>query len=70
MPGSRWFAGFSALAYVVWLLHSGDRRRDALRERNKLAKIAPVYGFWQWISEPRLTARATSFILLQDARAA
>jgi hypothetical protein len=62
-PGSWlafWFAGFSSMAYVVWLFHSGDRRRDALRGADKLAQVAPAYGIWQWMREPQLTRRARS----------
>jgi hypothetical protein len=46
------------MAYVVWLFHSGDRRRDALRGAHKLAQTAPAYGVPQWVREPGLTRRA------------
>lgn len=57
------FAGFSALAYGVWLLQSGDRRRDALRGKDKLADTAPVYGMWQTLREPLITRRARAIAL-------
>lgn len=52
------FAGFSALAYAVWLLQSGDRRRDALRGAEKVAETAPSYGLLQWVREYAITRRA------------
>jgi AraC-like DNA-binding protein len=57
------FAGFSALAYGVWLLQSGDRRRDALRDTDKLAGTAPVYGIVQWLRAPAITRRAKAIAL-------
>lgn len=58
-----WFAGFSAIAYGVWLLHSGDRRRDTLRDTDKLAGTAPVYGWVQWLRAPAITRRARAVAL-------
>lgn len=52
------FAGMSALGYTVWLIHSGARRRDALRAAGKLADVAPVYPLTQWLRHPWLTRRA------------
>lgn len=60
---AAFFSGFSALAYAVWLLQSGDRRRDALRGTDKLAETAPVYGLIQWLREPVLTRRARAIAL-------
>jgi hypothetical protein len=57
------FAGLSALGYSVWLLHSGDRRRDALRADGKLATTPPVYGIVRWIRQPGLTRLARNLAL-------
>lgn len=57
------FSLFSALAYGVWLLQSGDRRRDALRGTDKMADTAPVYGVWQSLHEPAITRRARAIAL-------
>lgn len=52
------FAGFSAAGYIVFLLDSAAKRRDALRDAGKLAEPPPVYGAYQWCRHPLLTARA------------
>jgi hypothetical protein len=52
------FGGLGVFAYVVWLLHTGDRRRDALRAAGKLADTAPIYSISQWRREPDVTRRA------------
>ena len=57
------FTGLSAFAYVLWLAHSAARRRDALRDQQMLAQVAPVYGPLQWLREPAVTRRARSFAL-------
>jgi len=57
------FAGMSALGYLVWLLHSGARRRDQLRADGKLPPVAPAYGPWQWVRHPWLTRRARAIAL-------
>jgi hypothetical protein len=57
------FAGMSALGYLVWLLHSGARRRDQLRAAGHLPPVAPAYGLWQWLRHPGLTRRARSLAL-------
>jgi len=60
-PGSLraiFFAGMSALGYIVWLLHSGDRRRDKLGEKRLVAHKTPSYGIDQWVREPRVTLTA------------
>jgi hypothetical protein len=55
---AAFFAGMSALGYMVWLIDSGARRRDALRASGDLRRTAPVYGPVQWIRHPGLTRRA------------
>jgi hypothetical protein len=60
-PHLYWSAGFgvlSASAYLLWLLHSAARRRDALRAAGKLADTAPDYGLWRRLRHPIWTARA------------
>jgi hypothetical protein len=54
------FAGMSALGYSVWLINSGDRRRDQLRAAGKLGATPPVYGLVRWVRQPWLTRRARS----------
>lgn len=53
-----YFAGFSAAGYVIYLLDSAAKRRDALRLAGKLPETPPVYGAYQWLRHPALTARA------------
>jgi hypothetical protein len=61
---SRWFfGGLSALGYGVWLIHSGNRRRDALRAAGKAADTAPAYGLVRWLRRPWLTRRARALAL-------
>lgn len=57
------FAGMSALGYLVWLLHSGARRRDQLRASGDLPPVPPVYGAWSWLRHPGLTRRARALAL-------
>jgi hypothetical protein len=60
-PHLYWSAGFGLLscsAYLLWLLHSAARRRDALRAAGKLADTAPDYGLWRRVHHPIWTARA------------
>ena len=52
------FASLGVFAYMVWLLHTSARRRDALRTAGKLSETPPSYGLRQWIREPDVTARA------------
>jgi len=52
------FASLGVFAYMVWLLHTSARRRDALRATGKLSETPPSYGLRQWIREPDVTARA------------
>ncbi|HEY3514570.1 MAG TPA: hypothetical protein VGL36_35650 [Kribbella sp.] len=66
-PGERFlafgFGGLSAFAYVLWIIHSGARRRDALRATGHMAQTAPVYGIVRWLREPRVTYRARQLAL-------
>jgi hypothetical protein len=57
------FAGMSALGYLVWLLHSGARRRDQLRAIHALPPVAPAYGLGLWLRHPGLTRRARALAL-------
>ena len=60
-PHLYWSAAFGLLsgsAYLLWLLHSAARRRDALRAAGKLADTAPDYGLWRRVRHPVWTARA------------
>jgi hypothetical protein len=57
------FGGLSAFAYVLWLIHSSARRRDALRVSGQMANTGPVYGVVQWMREPRLTWQARSLAI-------
>lgn len=52
------FAGMSALGYLVWLINAGDRRRDQLRAEGKLPPPPPSYERWQWVRHPLVTWRA------------
>jgi hypothetical protein len=52
------FGVLSSAAYLLWLLHSAARRRDALRAAGKLADTAPDYGLWRRVRHPVWTARA------------
>ncbi|MDX6279068.1 MAG: hypothetical protein QOH03_139 [Kribbellaceae bacterium] len=57
------FGGLSAFAYVLWLIHSSARRRDALRTAGQMATTGPVYGVVQWAREPKVTWAARSIAL-------
>ena len=57
------FGGLGVFAYCVWLLHSGARRRDALRATGMLRTTAPAYGILQWKREPNLTWRARTLAI-------
>lgn len=57
------FAGMSALGYVVWLLDSGARRRDQLRKDDKLNEAAPIYGLWRWLTHPLITREARALAI-------
>jgi hypothetical protein len=60
---SAFFGGMSALGYLVYLLLSAAKRRDALRAAGKLEDTAPAYGLWQWVRHPGLTRRAARLAL-------
>ncbi len=57
------FGFLGVLAYTIWLLHSGARRRDALRAQGLLATTAPVYGPWQWLTDRETTRMARQLAL-------
>ncbi len=60
-PHLYWSGGFGVLsssAYLLWLLHSAARRRDALRAAGKLTGTAPDYGLWRRVRHPIWTALA------------
>ncbi|MET9273816.1 hypothetical protein [Kribbella sp. NPDC003557] len=57
------FGGLSAFAYVLWLIHSSARRRDALRRAGQMRDTGPVYGIVQWAREPRVTWLARSLAI-------
>ncbi|MFV2103157.1 hypothetical protein [Micromonospora sp. LOL_024] len=53
------YAGMSALGYLVWLMHAGNQRRDRLRATGDLPPTPPAYEVLaHWIRHPLLTARA------------
>jgi hypothetical protein len=53
------FAGMSALGYLVWLMHTENMRRDRLRARGDLAWTTPAYEVvGHWLVHPWLTRRA------------
>jgi hypothetical protein len=61
------FSFMSALGYAVWLINSGDRRRDQLRAEGKLSATPPVYGIAQWVRHPWITRRARGLALADPA---
>lgn len=55
------FAGMSALGYLVWLTHTENQRRDRLRATGDLPPTTPAYEvFGHWLRHPVLTLRAKS----------
>lgn len=50
------FAGMTVLGYAIWLVDTGYRRRDAMREAGKMRLGRPAYG-WRWV-KPRITLLA------------
>jgi hypothetical protein len=55
------FAGMSALGYLVWLMHTENQRRDRLRATGDLAWTTPAYEVvGHWLAHPWLTRRARS----------
>lgn len=51
------FAGISIGGYGVWLIRSGQRRRDQLRAEGRLPAAPPSYGA-RWFSSPFVTWQA------------
>lgn len=60
---AAFFAGVSALGYLVYLLISSAKRRDYLRAAHELDDPAPVYGAVQWVTHPWVTRRARTLAL-------
>ncbi|WP_175440094.1 hypothetical protein [Micromonospora nigra] len=55
------YAGMSALGYLVWLMHAGNQRRDRLRATGDLPPTPPSYEvISHWIRHPLITSRARS----------
>ncbi|MFF5229993.1 hypothetical protein [Dactylosporangium sp. NPDC000521] len=55
------FAGMSALGYLVWLMHTENQRRDRLRATGDLPPTTPAYELvGHWLRHPALTMRAKS----------
>jgi hypothetical protein len=55
------FAGMSALGYLVWLMHTENQRRDRLRAKGDLPPTTPAYEVvGHWMTHPWLTRRARS----------
>jgi hypothetical protein len=55
------FAGMSALGYLVWLMHTENQRRDRLRAKGDLPPTTPAYEvIGHWLRHPWLTNRAKS----------
>ncbi|GGM28970.1 hypothetical protein GCM10011608_12100 [Micromonospora sonchi] len=53
------YAGMSALGYLVWLMHAGNQRRDRLRATGDLPPTPPAYEvFGHWIRHPVITSRS------------
>jgi hypothetical protein len=53
------FAGMSALGYLVWLMHTENQRRDRLRATGQLAAVVPAYEVvGHWLAHPWITRRA------------
>jgi len=53
------FAGMSALGYLVWLMHTENQRRDRLRIKGDLPPTTPAYEVGgHWLRHPMLTVRA------------
>jgi hypothetical protein len=53
------FAGMSALGYLVWLMHTENQRRDRLRIKGDLPPTTPAYEIGgHWLRHPWLTMRA------------
>ena len=55
---ASFFAGMSALGYLVYLISTEARRRDRLRAERKLPPTPPVYETGMWLRHPWITRRA------------
>ncbi|MGI5243330.1 hypothetical protein [Dactylosporangium sp. CA-139066] len=56
---ASFFAGMSALGYLVWLMHTENQRRDRLRATGDLPPTTPAYEvLGHWMRHPWLTLRA------------
>jgi hypothetical protein len=56
---AAFFAGMSALGYLVWLMHTENQRRDRLRATGDLPPTTPAYEVvGHWLRHPLLTLRA------------
>lgn len=53
------FAGSSALGYIVWVMHVEDQYRDRQRDKGHAKGLVAKYTAWERISMPRVTGRAT-----------
>jgi hypothetical protein len=58
------YAGMSALGYLVWLMATENSRRDRLRAIGQLPPTAPAYPAAQWARHPWLTRRARHLALV------
>jgi hypothetical protein len=55
------FAGMSALGYLVWLMHTENQRRDRLRACGDLPPTTPAYELVEhWLRHPVVTLKAKS----------
>jgi hypothetical protein len=56
---AAFFAGMSALGYLVWLMHTENQRRDRLRATGNLPPTTPAYEVaGHWLRHPLVTLRA------------
>src|SRR5689334_23600341 len=61
------FAGMSALGYLVWLMHTENQRRDRLRATGDLPPTTPAYEVvGHWIRHPWITLRAKNLAKADD----
>src|SRR5262249_28074009 len=55
------YAGMSALGYLVWLMHTENQRRDRLRAKGDLPPTTPAYELvGHWLRHPWRPRRARS----------
>lgn len=61
------FAGMSLLGYLVYLMHTENKRRDRLRAKGNLPPTTPAYELYgHWLRHPLLTRRARSLAKAND----